>query len=127
MGCDALVGRSEELLTQHDIAWEEPTTPEPVPAPTASAAAPSHFTADDKIALFRRLFLGRDDVYAQRWESANGTSGYSPVCGNQWKPDICHKPRVKCGDPNQRQLLEESQVSSTIPGFQGASSGRLNP
>ena len=97
--------RLKELLTQHGIAWEEPLIPEPVPAPTESAPAPTHFTTDDKIALFRRLFRGREDVYPQRWESAKGTSGYSPACGNEWKPGICHKPRVKCGDCNQRQLL----------------------
>ena len=68
--------RLKELLTQHGIAWEEPTIPEPVPAPTESAPAPTHFTTDVKIALFRRLFLGREDVYPQRWESAKGTSGY---------------------------------------------------
>lgn len=95
----------KELLTHHGIAWEEPAIPEPVPAPTESAPAQTHFTTDDKIALFRRLFRGREDVYPQRWESAEGTSGYSRVCGNEWKPGICHKPRVKCGDCNQRQLL----------------------
>jgi len=95
--------RLKELLTQHGIAWEEPTAT--APAPTESAPAPTHFTTDDKIALFRRLFRGREDVYPQRWKSAKGTSGYSPACGNEWKPGICHKPRVKCGDCNQRQLL----------------------
>ncbi|MDT8443148.1 MAG: DEAD/DEAH box helicase family protein [Desulfuromonadales bacterium] len=99
--------RLKKLLTQNGIAWEEPAIPEPVPAPTESAPAPApaHFTTDDKIALFRRLFRGREDVYPQRWESAKGTSGYSPACGNEWKPGICHKPRVKCGDCNQRHLL----------------------
>jgi superfamily II DNA or RNA helicase len=97
--------RLKEMLTQHGIAWEESTAPEPVPAPTESAPVQTHFTTDDKIALFRRLFRGREDVYPQRWESAKGTSGYSPACGNEWKPGVCHKPRVKCGDCNQRQLL----------------------
>jgi len=73
--------RLKEHLTQHGIAWEEPAIPEPVPAPTESTPAPAHFTTDDKIALFRRLFRGREDVYPQRWESAKGTSGYSPACG----------------------------------------------
>ncbi|MGG7056241.1 TOTE conflict system archaeo-eukaryotic primase domain-containing protein [Nitrosomonas sp. ANs5] len=72
--------------------------PKPEPGPT-------HFTTDDKITLFHRLFRGREDVYPQRRESAKGTSGYSPACGNEWKPGICDKPRVKCGDCNQRQLL----------------------
>jgi len=95
--------RLKDLLTQHGIAWEERAIPEP--APTETAPAQTHFTTDAKIALFRRLFWGREDVYPQRWESAKGTSGYSPACGNEWKPGICHKPRVKCGDCNQRQLL----------------------
>jgi len=62
----------KELLTQHGIVWQEPTIPESVPAPTESESvpAPVHFTTDDKISLFRRLFRGREDVYPQRWESA---------------------------------------------------------
>jgi len=34
---------------------------------------------DAKIALFRSLFRGRDDVYAERWENRDGRAGYSPV------------------------------------------------
>ncbi len=57
----------------------------------------------DKIALFRSLFLGREDMYPRRWENAvKGTSGYAPVCANEWKRGVCHKPRVRCGAcPNQ--------------------------
>jgi superfamily II DNA or RNA helicase len=97
--------RLKDLLTRHGIPWQEPAIPEPVAATTESSPAPTHLTTDNKIALFRHLFRGREDVYPRRWESAKGTSGYSPACGNEWKPGICHKPRVKCGDCNQRQLL----------------------
>lgn len=97
--------RFKDLLTRHGIAWEKPTAPLTHSAPTEFAPAQTHFTTDDKIALFRRLFRGREDVYPRRWESAKGKSGYSPACGNEWKPGICQKPRVKCGDCNQRQLL----------------------
>ena len=57
----------------------------------------------DKIVLFRSLFGGREDVYPRRWENAGkGTAGYAPVCASEWKPGVCHKPRVRCGDcPNQ--------------------------
>ena len=57
----------------------------------------------DKIALFRTLFGGREDVYPRRWENAaKGRAGYAPVCANEWKPGVCHKPRVRCGTcPNQ--------------------------
>ena len=57
----------------------------------------------DKIELFRTLFGGRADVYPRRWENAGkGKAGYAPVCANEWKPGVCHKPRVRCGAcPNQ--------------------------
>ncbi|MFN2355647.1 MAG: DEAD/DEAH box helicase family protein [Desulfopila sp.] len=97
--------RLKNLLTQHGIPCEEPTISEPVPTSTQSVSAPAYLTTDTKIALFRRLFRGREDVYPQRWESAKGKTGYSPACGNEWKPGVCHKPRVKCGNCSQRQLL----------------------
>lgn len=38
-----------------------------------------------KIALFRSLFRGRDDVYARRFESKKtGKVGYQPACSNEW-------------------------------------------
>ena len=57
----------------------------------------------DKIALFRSLFAGREDVYPRRWENKRkGSAGYAPVCANEWKPGVCHKPQVRCGTcPNQ--------------------------
>jgi hypothetical protein len=59
-----------------------------------------------KIALFRELFRGRDDVYARRFESLRtGKSGHAIACGNEWAPGVCDKPRIKCAAcPNQRFL-----------------------
>jgi hypothetical protein len=38
-----------------------------------------------KIALFRSLFLGREDVFALRWESKRtGKTGWSPVVVGGW-------------------------------------------
>ncbi|MEQ9410702.1 MAG: DEAD/DEAH box helicase family protein [Fuerstiella sp.] len=60
---------------------------------------------DVKIALFRSLFRGRDDVYPQRFESrTSGKSGYSPACANEWVRGICEKPRVKCATCRHRQF-----------------------
>jgi hypothetical protein len=42
-------------------------------------------TAEQRIALFRSLFRGRDDVYAIRWESDDGRSGYMPKADRDWK------------------------------------------
>ena len=55
--------------------------------------------AADKIARFRSLFRGRDDVYARRFENPrSGKSGYAPACGNEWVRGVCEKPRIKCSD-----------------------------
>ena len=63
-------------------------------------------TPQNKIALFRSLFRGREDVYARRWQSAkSGKSGYSPACGNEWKPGVCPKPKGFCSDCAYRVLL----------------------
>jgi hypothetical protein len=54
---------------------------------------------DDKIALFRSLFRGREDVYPRRFESVKtGRSGYQPACQNEWVRGICKKPKIKCRD-----------------------------
>ena len=95
------------LLEAHGIAWRssEPRSSEPAPvAPLPPANGP--VSAQDKVALFRRLFRGRDDVYALRWQSSSsGRSGYAPACANEWQPGICEKPRVACRDCRHRQLL----------------------
>lgn len=59
-----------------------------------------------KIALFRSLFRGRDDVYSQRFESrTTGKAGYSPACGNEWVRGICEKPRISCAACLQQRFL----------------------
>jgi superfamily II DNA or RNA helicase/very-short-patch-repair endonuclease len=70
------------------------------------AGVNQHSPAAAKIALFRSLFHGREDVYPRRFESRKtGRAGYSPVCGNEWVQGICEKPRIKCSEcPHQRFL-----------------------
>ena len=66
-----------------------------------------------KIALFRSLFKGREDIYAKRFEnSKTGISGYQPVCRNEWIKGICEKPKVKCGKCKQRSF--EAITDETI-------------
>jgi len=63
-------------------------------------------TVDEKIALFRSLFKGRDDVFAQRFESRRtGRSGYQPACANEWVRGICQKPKIRCANCVNRRLL----------------------
>ena len=44
---------------------------------------------EEKILLFNSLFKGRRDVFALRWESQSGSSGYSPACALEWQKPIC--------------------------------------
>lgn len=51
-------------------------------------------SAEAKVALFRRLFRGRTDVYPIRWESkVTGKSGYTPACaGSHNRTDFRRLP-----------------------------------
>jgi superfamily II DNA or RNA helicase len=90
------------LLDAHGIAWRLPPVAAVPPVTTES----SRFTTEEKVALFRRLFRGRTNVYPLRWESkVSGKSGYAPACANEWRIGICEKPRIKCGDCAHRVLL----------------------
>lgn len=83
---------------------------------SANQAAPPTVTNDsppsEKIALFRRLFGGRTDVFPVRWENPkSGRSGYAPACANEWVRGVCGKPQVKCGDcPHQNFIPVTSEV-----------------
>jgi hypothetical protein len=79
-------------------------TPSPDrPAQSATAIVLSN---NEKIALFRSLFRGRDDVFPRRWENPRtGKSGYSPVCRNEWVRGICEKPRIKCSECSNQAFV----------------------
>jgi hypothetical protein len=66
----------------------------------------------EKIALFRSLFRGREDVYPQRFVSRKtGRAGYSPACGNEWMRGVCEKPKIKCSEcPNQCFLRVTDEI-----------------
>jgi len=58
-----------------------------------------------KIALFRSLFRGREDVYPRRFESRKtGKSGYQPACANEWTRGLCDKRNVRCQDCANRRF-----------------------
>lgn len=65
-----------------------------------------HSPVAAKIALFRSLFRGRDDVYLRRFENRQtGKSGYSPACANEWVTGVCDKRAFRCQDCPQRRFL----------------------
>ena len=72
----------------------------------------NHSSPEVKIALFRSLFRGRDDVFPRRFESRRtGKPGYQPACANEWVRGVCDKPRVRCGEClNQAFIPVSDQV-----------------
>lgn len=65
----------------------------------------------DKITLFRRLFRGREDVFARRFESKKtGKSGYQPACANEWRRGVCGKPQTRCASCPQRAFIPVSDA-----------------
>ncbi|TMA65098.1 MAG: restriction endonuclease subunit R [Deltaproteobacteria bacterium] len=77
-----------------------------------SVSPPPPSTAGQKVALFRGLFRGRDDVFAKLWVNPRtDRKGYAPACANEWVRGVCEKPRVKCSEcPNQAFISVSDQV-----------------
>ncbi len=93
------------LLKASGIDWRQPPDAEAT-LPISKEIEPSKLSTPEKVALFRRLFHGRADVYPIRWESkTSGKSGYAPACANEWRAGVCEKPRIKCGDCGNRVLI----------------------
>ena len=69
----------------------------------------SESSARDKIALFKSLFRGRDDVYAHGFTKRDGDIGYSPACANE-RTRRCPRwtkanPGTKCADCPARKFI----------------------
>jgi superfamily II DNA or RNA helicase len=124
--------RRAELLGQITALQQEKAALLQMPeAPLQLASLPSvtnQSSQEAKIALFRSLFRGREDVYPKRFESLKtGKKGYQPVCRNEWVSGICEKPKIRCDDCAHRQLLPvtDDVVRNHLLGMDPqASSGR---
>jgi hypothetical protein len=113
--------RLRKLLTEHNI---------PIPAagpPAQSCAKPIEVLSSDerqerarkRIALFRSLFRGREDVYARRWESPERRSGYSPAAQKDWKAINRSRPedRKKVDQETRKYFpLTDSVIESHLLG-----------
>jgi len=96
-----------EALKSFKIEKEEIDQTEPSFIPsTYKPAITNSSSEEDKIALFRSLFRGREDVFPKRFESLkSGKSGYQPACRNEWIRGICKKPKVKCNECDNRDFI----------------------
>ena len=110
----ALIGRLEREREEAQARIQSLQAHLEAPAENAacsiSPSAPS--TGAEKVALFRGLFRGRDDVFAKLWVNPRtDRKGYAPACANEWVRGVCEKPRVKCSEcPNQAFIPMSDQV-----------------
>lgn len=88
----------EPLVIPKENSVRLADTEKPKILPISNTVDKEILTTAKKIALFRTLFHGREDVYALRWEGKEGRSGYSPVCANEWDRRVCRKPKIKCSE-----------------------------
>ena len=103
---NALLAENEELksiLSQHGIVYSTIKCADESTAFSSIIYPPIKLSIDEKIALFRNFFKGRDDVFARRWFSkTTEKGGYQPVCINEWRRGICDKKKHKCAEcPNR--------------------------
>lgn len=103
---NALLAENEELksiLSQHGIVYSTIKCADESTAFSSITYPQIKLSLDEKIALFRNFFKGRDDVFARRWfNKATEKGGYQPVCINEWRRGICDKKKHKCAEcPNR--------------------------
>ncbi|HEY6344067.1 MAG TPA: DEAD/DEAH box helicase family protein [Bryobacteraceae bacterium] len=79
--------RLRRLLAAHSIPIPQLAPEKPPPTKALDPAPPvdKEERARRRIALFRNLFHGREDVYARRWENDDGRHGYAPAHVKDWK------------------------------------------
>ena len=81
--CERLRNENQQLkklLIQHN---QQAFTNSPIHNTTLKNAISKNQKINERIDLFKDLFNGRTDVYAVRWQSKNGRSGYSPACSHE--------------------------------------------
>jgi superfamily II DNA or RNA helicase len=71
-----------------------------------AVGAPAPTTPAGKVALFRALFRGREDVFPTRFVSKKtGKQGYAPACRNKFVKGVCELPKVKCGECTNQAFI----------------------
>ncbi len=85
--------RLKNLLKQHGIAF----TVEENLSLQSNHREHKALSVDEKIAIFKELFVGRTDVYAKQWSNKHTKKkGYSTLSLNEWVPKVCMKQKIKC-------------------------------
>lgn len=103
--------RLKSILSAHGISYEQNPSPKDEEILTVRSNADNQgLLSKEQILqqrkdLFRSLFKGREDVFALRWTSHDGSkSGYMPACSNRWT-SLCDRKRYKCDNCPNRQFV----------------------
>jgi hypothetical protein len=108
------IRRSELIARVAELQREKAALLQPIATPDLDDRKPivtNQSSQEEKFALFRSLFRGREDVYPRRFESMKtGKKGYQPVCRNEWVSRICEKPKVRCEDCAHREFLPITDI-----------------
>jgi hypothetical protein len=103
-------------------AFTGPPVPAPKPASDDSSAHLSLASAPEdgevaapadkaaKVALFRSLFRGREDVYAERWRMKDGKWGYRPAGRKNWDAVLASEPEDRKKVDRQTRTLYEKRL-----------------
>jgi len=92
------VRRLKALLEKHAIPLDQPVAiTHEACLPVASEMARLGTLSDNQaeITLFRSLFRGREDVYAERWRTKDGTWAYRPAGKKDWNAVLASRPEEK--------------------------------
>ncbi len=81
--CERLREENRLLRGRLKLTTRESTTELPA-EPALAGWVSAKSSPEEKVALFRSLFRGREDVHAVRWEGRNGKVGYSPASRRVW-------------------------------------------
>jgi hypothetical protein len=107
--CDRLRAENAHLRIMLGIpSWtsaqpSQTTIPIEVGSESSNAGPPA---PEKKIALFRSLFRGREDVYAVRWEGRNGKSGYSHAGAMDWRAIHAARPEDRKKVARKTRMLQ---------------------
>ena len=118
----AILEHEKQALLAQKAALERQLPSTTIATTFSTTERDTKFSTAEKVNIFRRLFVGREDVFAVRWENASGRSGYSVACHNEWKPGICNKPKIKCGECPSRKFknLNQQAIYDHLSGAQTA-------
>jgi len=90
------VGRLKAIFERHSIPLSDLPTPPPHKSGLPNQADVSQLgTLENnqaKVKLFRSLFRGREDVYAERWRTKDGTWAYRPAGKKNWLAVLASRP-----------------------------------